>query len=68
MTTETLTQEELLHQRLDALVGTDPALHTKWLQSCNLDLQGVPQDLMRTQEGATQVLAYLEAVVRPDAV
>ncbi len=66
MTNLTQTQDELLHRRLDALVGADRALHTKWLQSYNLDMQRVPQTLMENEEGLQDVLDYLSEEVRAD--
>jgi hypothetical protein len=62
----TQAQEEMLHRRLDALVGADRKLHEQWLKTGNLDLQAVPQDYMQTEEGAREALAYLAEEVRPD--
>jgi hypothetical protein len=66
MTALTRPQAELLHRRLDALVGADRKLHEQWLKTGNLDLQAVPRTYMQSEEGAQDVLAYLAEMVRPD--
>lgn len=47
---------------LDAMVGGDARARIAWLQSHNHHLAGVPAERLRTVEGLTDVVRYLDAM------
>lgn len=50
-----------LYRSLDALTGGDDAVSRRWMRVENLALGGVPAERIRTIDGLTHVLAYLDA-------
>lgn len=48
-----------LFQELDILIGDDRSVMA-WLQTENMDLGGRPIDLVRTERGLRELLAYVE--------
>ena len=50
-----------LYRSLDALTGGDDSVSKRWLRVENLALGGVPAERIRTIDGLTHVLAYLDA-------
>ena len=57
--------EELLGL-LVANLGTDPALHRRWLDSYNRGLGAVPRELIVKVHGLNLVLAYLARAAGSD--
>ena len=49
-----------LFRSLDSLVGSDDAAAMSWLRTRNLDLDGVPIDLIRTVRGLSEVSNYVD--------
>ena len=54
-----------VYRSLDALVGNDAVLRTRWMTSFNQDLGGVPRDLIETAQGLVATLAYLDGMRAP---
>lgn len=50
-----------LYRSLDAITGGDDAASRHWLRAENSALGGVPAARIRTVDGLTHVLAYLDA-------
>lgn len=54
-----------LYRSLDTLVGGDDAKSALWLHAENHYLGGVPAELVKTVEGLTSVVHYLDAMRGP---
>jgi len=50
-----------LYRSLDAITGGDDAVSRRWLRAENAALGGVPAERIRTIDGLSHVLAYLDA-------
>lgn len=50
-----------LYRSLDAITGGDDAASRRWMRAENSALGGVPASRIRTVDGLTHVLAYLDA-------
>ncbi len=50
-----------LYRSLDAIMGGDDAASRSWMRNPNVALGGVPVERIRTVDGLTHVLAYLDA-------
>lgn len=50
-----------LYRSLDAITGGDDRSSRQWMRAENTALGGVPADRIRTIDGLTHVLAYLDA-------
>ena len=50
-----------LYRSLDAIVGGDDRSAREWLRNPNVALGGIPLDRLRSINGLTHVLAYLDA-------
>ncbi|MGH8531022.1 MAG: MbcA/ParS/Xre antitoxin family protein [Nevskiales bacterium] len=50
-----------IFRSLDAITGSDDTASRSWLQAENLDLRGVPLDLIKTVQGLVHVCAYLDS-------
>lgn len=46
---------------LDAITGSDDLAARSWLRAENLDLRGVPLELMKSVQGLVHVCAYLDS-------
>ncbi len=46
---------------LDAITGSDDTASRSWLRAENLDLRGVPLELMKSVQGLVHVCAYLDS-------
>jgi Protein of unknown function (DUF2384) len=50
-----------LYRSLDAVVGGDDVVASKWLANANMALKGTPLDLIQSVSGLTNVIQYLDA-------
>jgi len=50
-----------LYRSLDAIVGGDDTVASRWLSNPNTALDGRPLDLIQTVSGLTNVIQYLDA-------
>lgn len=50
-----------LYRSLDAIMGGDDDASRQWLRARNMALGGAPLDRIKTIDGLTHVLAYLDA-------
>jgi hypothetical protein len=50
-----------LYRSLDAVVGGDDVVASKWLANANTALKGTPLDLIQSVSGLTNVIQYLDA-------
>jgi hypothetical protein len=50
-----------LYRSLDAVVGGDDVVASKWLANANTALKGTPVDLIQSVSGLTNVIQYLDA-------
>ena len=50
-----------LFRSLDAIVGGDEAVASKWLKNRNIVLDAEPIDLIQTAPGLMNVIQYLDA-------
>lgn len=54
-----------LYRSLDAIVGSDPYLRQRWLNSHNYALNGSPVELIGTTAGLVHAVAYLDHARAP---
>lgn len=50
------------YRGLYALVGGDPSVMRHWMQTENRDTGGIPAEQVRTVQGLTRVVEYLDAM------
>jgi hypothetical protein len=50
-----------LYRSLDAVVGGDDAVASKWLVNANTALRGTPLELIQSASGLANVIQYLDA-------